>query len=145
MFPTLQPPALLQLRNRRAHAVYGQRIFVPDVENALPRSDRDRCDHQSFDHAERKRLENHPIHERPWIPFVAVADPVFGAAGLLRDDAPLLAGRESRSAAPAQARPLDCTNDFVCAPASWSAAVLCRFFISDRARKSARGLAHSKT
>ena len=50
-----------------------------------------------------KRFENHPVHERARIAFVAVADHILDIARLLADDAPFLSGGKTRPAAPAQA------------------------------------------
>ena len=98
-----QPAAFFQLRNRRPHAPDRQRIFVADIENALVRADGHRRQGQPLDDAEGKRFQNHAVHERARIAFVAVADHIFDIARLLADGAPFLAGGKSRPAASAQA------------------------------------------
>ncbi len=86
---------------------------MPNVKNPLVRAYRHRRDRQPFDDAERKRFENHPVHEGAGVALVAVADDVLRFARLLRDDAPLLSRWESRPAASAQTGFLDGGDDFV--------------------------------
>ena len=107
-----QPAALFHFRNRRPHPLDRQRIFVADIENAFVRADRHRGQRQPLDDAERKRFENHAVHERAGVAFVAVADHIFDVARLLADDAPFLAAGKSRAAASAQAGFLDGGDEF---------------------------------
>ena len=78
-------------------------IFVADIENPVVRADRHRGQRQPLDDAKGKRLENHAVHERARIAFVAVADHILDIARLLADGAPFLPGGETRPAASAQA------------------------------------------
>ena len=56
-----------------------------------------------FDHPEWERFQNHPIHERPRIALVAVADDKLGFGCLFLHDPPFCAGRKPRAAASSQA------------------------------------------
>ena len=106
-----QPAAPLALGQRRPHPPQGLGILVADVEDGLVRADRDRGDGQPFDDAIRERFEDHPVHERARVAFVAVADHILGLAGLLAHHAPFLAGGKPRAAAPAQAGLLNGLDD----------------------------------
>ena len=71
---------------------------------------------QPFDDAVGERFQDHAVHERARVAFVAVADDILDIARLLADDAPFLPGGKARPAAPAQAGLLDGGDEFVCAP-----------------------------
>ena len=86
---------------------------MADVEDGLVRADGHRGDGQALDDPVRERFEDHAVHERTRVAFVAVADDVLGRLGLLADHAPFLAGGETSAAAPAQAGRLDGLDDLL--------------------------------
>ena len=108
-----QPAAPLALGQRGLHPPQGLGILVADVEDGFVRADRYGGDGQPLDDPIREGLEDHPVHERPRVAFVAVANHVFGFAGLLPHQAPFLARGKPRAPAPAQAGSLDSRDDFL--------------------------------
>ena len=76
---------------------------MADVEDRLVRPHGDCGDGQAFDDPVGERLEDHAVHERPGVAFVAVADDVLGWVRRLANHAPFLASGKPCPATPAQA------------------------------------------
>ena len=102
---------MFEFGNGCPHSFDGERIFVTNVKNAFMRADRHGGDCQSLDDAKRKRLQNHPVHERAGIAFVAIGNDIFDFPCLLSYDAPLLAGGKPGAAAAAQSGFFNRGND----------------------------------
>ena len=81
----------------------GQGVFGADVEHALACSDRPGGDGHAFDNAVGATFQQHAVHERTRIAFVAIADDVLQIPRGLADLAPFNSRGEAGSAAPAQA------------------------------------------
>ena len=102
--------ALLAYLDRVAYALGRQGIFRPDIEKTLMRPDGVHADHHALQHPVREGLEDHPVHERARIAFVAVADDVLDVPGGRAGQFPFDAGGETRAAAAAQAAGLHLRN-----------------------------------
>src|ERR1035438_5485090 len=86
-----------------AHMAHRQRVFGADIQVALGGSDGVRRNGKAFQNAMRVGLEHGAVHECAGVAFVAVADDVFDGVRLRATERPFAGGRETRSAAPAQA------------------------------------------
>ena len=80
-----------------------QRIFAADIDVALIGADRIRGDRHSFEDAMRITFEDAPVHERPGVALIGIADNEFASRRLFGDLGPLKAGRIP--GAPATAEP----------------------------------------
>jgi hypothetical protein len=93
----------LRLRDRRHQPVVAERELAAAVDEREVALDRVRRDHDALEQLVRVALDEHPVLERRRFAFVTVDDEVAREA-VLRQERPLLAGREVRTAAAAQAR-----------------------------------------
>ena len=98
----------LGLGDGRLQPLDGQRILGADVDVGLRGADAVGGDGHAFDQPVRIALDDGPVHERPGIAFVGVADQVFLVAGRLRGRTSISCrwgnrrrrGRAARSARP---------------------------------------------
>ncbi len=73
-------------------------VLGPNIQNALLGAHCVGGDGDAFEHTERERLQQHAIHERAGVAFVAIADDVLGRSAGLPNLLPLDARRETGSA-----------------------------------------------
>jgi hypothetical protein len=95
----------LRLADRRAQPRDGQRVFGSAVDVPLGGVDGKGRDGHPFEDAEGIALEDAPVHERPGVALVGVADDVLLLAVSLRDRGPLQPGEVTRSSPTAKAAP----------------------------------------
>ncbi len=100
-------------RDRGVHRRHRVRIFRADIDVAFGGADGDARDRHAFDYDERIALHDHAVGEGAAVAFVGVADDVFAVGAGLRHRLPLDAGREARTAAPAQSGSGDFSEDVV--------------------------------
>ena len=100
VFPEIT--AFLTLSDGVENSLGGERILGTDVEESFVRADHVGGDDHALDHAKRERLEDHAVHERPRVAFVAVADDVLGLVLFRAGESPLQPGWETGPAASAQ-------------------------------------------
>ena len=114
--PRPSRPNCARLVERLGEPLPGDRVLVPDVDEALLRADGPRPDDHALDDRVRVALDDAPVHERPGVALVGVADDNrLDAAvdGRLAARRPLHAGGEAAASAPAQAGELDLLDDLL--------------------------------
>ncbi len=82
---------------RLSDAPDGELIFGPDVKVSFMRTYGVRREDHPFNDAKRIGLQDHAIHKRPGVAFIAVADDVFYFVLRSTDNIPFLPGGKSGS------------------------------------------------
>src|SRR5262249_44572726 len=105
--PGPEKTVVLCLPDRRLQTSNGQRVFGPNIDEALVRSDGAPGDCHSLKHSVWIALENAPVHKCSRIALVPVADDIFVCARGLRNRCPFQTGRVTSPSSSAQAAPGD--------------------------------------
>ena len=103
----------LGLGDGRLEPLDGQGILGADVDVGLRGPDGVGGDGHAFQQAMRIALDHGPIHERPGIAFVGVADQVLLLAAGVAGELPLRAGGKTSAAPAAQSAGLDHLADLL--------------------------------
>ena len=106
-------PRSLRLPDGGAQPVDGQRVFGPHVDVGFVGTHGVRPDEHALEHRVRVALQDGPVHERPGVALVGVADDVLLVARGVVAELPLEAGGEAGAAPAAQARALDLVDDLL--------------------------------
>ena len=80
------------------------RIFRAEIDVALGRADRERCDGHALDQEKRVALHQHPVGEGAAVALVGVAHDIFLIGLDSSGRPPFDPGREARAAAPSKPR-----------------------------------------
>src|SRR5439155_201041 len=104
-------PALIGFLDGAIDDVEQVAIFTADVHIALVRPNREAANDDPLDHLVRVILHQGAVLAGAGFALVGVAHDILGLGDVLRHEAPLHAGIESRAAASAQAGVLDFVND----------------------------------
>ncbi len=99
-----EQPVFLCLGNGSLQVGDSQRVLCPAINIAVLRTDGVSCNRHAFEQAVRVAFQDRAVHECAGIAFVCIADHVLGCVAAAPAELPLDAGREARSAAPAQSR-----------------------------------------
>ena len=111
-----QEPVIPRLFDRLDQALAGERIFVPDVNEAFVASDGARPDDHALQHGMRITLDDAPVHKGAGVALIGVADDDrlnLARLGGVAAGLPLDAGRESAAAAASQPGALDLDDDLL--------------------------------
>ena len=90
---------------------YGKGVFLSHVDVSDIGTHGVSRDDQPLDDPEGISLQDAPVHERPWITLVSVADHIFPVSGCIMTELPLQSGRESCSPPSPESRGLHDVDD----------------------------------